>query len=935
MVLDEKKRHCLCLFAILLFSSALFAADNRDKIVDNLLGTPEDNAGFESNAAGTIPGWVSDYSGDGMKVEIVDEPHSGKKSLKLSGGNGLGNFRAVKYIKVEPGYKYFMSVWGKFKNVKFIGTHYGIGFGLHELLADKQTLNGDWYSATPYLRYLEGDIDWSYAEYNNVLPRDNSAYLKVILKVLIQSGGEVWFDDIRVWKEKVVDRTIANEMNLVENGSFELRYQGRDIPFGYEMAVPKTGWDLRRAIAVESERYERTASLRTTPDTALRSSRCFIATNKANVGMAVKTDGDKAKAFANLLYYDKDLAIIRTDAVVAQSGPGDWKVYRREVTNIPSEAKYLQWEFGTKDGSTGNAWFDDLQINVISAISEIPRRPLDIAKCKITVDCSKPGKTFISPLNGLESHRTDRAYSKTIGTRGKFMEDPAWGWFAQRSKLGYRYIRMHELYTSSGRICTVTPNGGNFKVEPGRGIMNSRWCVSYIEQRYDDDGKAIPRICEIDDKGNMKTDFTGIRYVLDRYGLAGGLTPILDLGVVPSALAIDADVHNSPKDFRQWEEFNYRFMKFLLDTYGKEKIAGWIFETGNEPSTECEFHGDPRKGRESAFKEFLKLQDYAVAGLTRAFPEAIIGGPGGPPENWIVPMLEHCAKGTNYATGKTGTKLDCLSSHGYLSGSLSGLAWKPAANQAFRFGEYAEIFRKLTGKQLRLYNGEVNGFYIERGADPNDIRHECNNHLQAIAMLHVGNYSRLYGFDAVCFFFEHPFYFQYWDKPFSEIPEFTGQATSVTYHGIATPVSRAYQMMSMLNGGTEVETKADKEPVWAMATVVKNEIRLLCYSLAAVPTAKYTTRVSLELNPTDIGKTFKVTKYELSDTKANSWYLATQRKLTHQNCEDNPAVVDEINKASELKPEGMGKVNVSENRIRMAFDLKSYSAVLFVFQKIE
>jgi hypothetical protein len=89
------------------------------------------------------------------------------------------------------------------------------------------------------------------------------------------------------------------------------------------------------------------------------------------------------------------------------------------------------------------------------------------------------------------------------------------------------------------------------------------------------------------------------------------------------------------------------------------------------------------------------------------------------------------------------------------------------------------------------------------------------------------------------------------------------------------------------------------------------------------------------LNPTGIGNTFKVTKYELSDTKANSWYLATQRKLTHQNCEDNPAIVDEVNKASELKPEDMGKVNISENRIRMAFDLKSYSAVLFVFKKIE
>ena len=67
---------------------------------------------------------------------------------------------------------------------------------------------------------------------------------------------------------------------------------------------------------------------------------------------------------------------------------------------------------------------------------------------------------------------------------------------------------------------------------------------------------------------------------------------------------------------------------------------------------------------QSTPEEYFKLYDYAADGLKRALPTARIGGPevtgpnGARTQKFFRDFIEHCLRGTNRATGKTGSPLD-------------------------------------------------------------------------------------------------------------------------------------------------------------------------------------------------------------------------------------------------------------------------------------
>ena len=64
-------------------------------------------------------------------------------------------------------------------------------------------------------------------------------------------------------------------------------------------------------------------------------------------------------------------------------------------------------------------------------------------------------------------------------------------------------------------------------------------------------------------------------------------------------------------------------------------------------------------------EEFLKLHDYAIAGVRRALPTARVGGPEwrGGGGSFPREFLQHCVRGTNYATGQIGSPLDFIAFH--------------------------------------------------------------------------------------------------------------------------------------------------------------------------------------------------------------------------------------------------------------------------------
>ena len=95
--------------------------------------------------------------------------------------------------------------------------------------------------------------------------------------------------------------------------------------------------------------------------------------------------------------------------------------------------------------------------------------------------------------------------------------------------------------------------------------------------------------------------------------------------------------------------------------YGQAEVESWYWEVWNEPNIGY-WQGTP--------EEYHKLYDYAADGVKRALPTAqgrraarhrrrAARGRS----SSCASFLEHCLRGTNYATGKTGSPLDFIGFH--------------------------------------------------------------------------------------------------------------------------------------------------------------------------------------------------------------------------------------------------------------------------------
>ena len=153
-----------------------------------------------------------------------------------------------------------------------------------------------------------------------------------------------------------------------------------------------------------------------------------------------------------------------------------------------------------------------------------------------------------------------------------------------------------------------------------------------------------------------------------------GISPLVEVGFMPEALSTHPQPYKHdfpngniftgwaypPKDYAKWEELVYQFAKHLRERYGQKETEKWLWEVWNEPDI------DYWKGSR---EEFFKLYDFAAHGILRAAPEAKVGGPdttgaaGANAAEFLRAFLEHCARGTNAATGKQGAPLNFISFH--------------------------------------------------------------------------------------------------------------------------------------------------------------------------------------------------------------------------------------------------------------------------------
>jgi xylan 1,4-beta-xylosidase len=128
---------------------------------------------------------------------------------------------------------------------------------------------------------------------------------------------------------------------------------------------------------------------------------------------------------------------------------------------------------------------------------------------------------------------------------------------------------------------------------------------------------------------------------------------------------------SAPKDYRQWEAMCGDFTRHVIAKYGRDEVKLWTFRCWNEPNLPTFWH-------RADMPAYLKLYDHFAKGVKEVDPEIRIGGPGlASTSTYLDPkfyrmFLDHVAKGTNHATGGTGSPIDFISVHTYGGSGAAG-----------------------------------------------------------------------------------------------------------------------------------------------------------------------------------------------------------------------------------------------------------------------
>jgi len=157
-----------------------------------------------------------------------------------------------------------------------------------------------------------------------------------------------------------------------------------------------------------------------------------------------------------------------------------------------------------------------------------------------------------------------------------------------------------------------------------------------------------------------------------------GLKPFVEIGFMPKALSVKPEPYTNPvvtngppvdavgrgwayppKDYNKWAALIEAWVRHYVEKYGRDEVAGWLWELWNEPNI-AYWKETP--------EEYYKLYDFTAHAVKKVLPEARMGGPHtagtqNGAERFLRGFIEHCLRGTNYATGKVGTPLDFVAFH--------------------------------------------------------------------------------------------------------------------------------------------------------------------------------------------------------------------------------------------------------------------------------
>ncbi len=271
---------------------------------------------------------------------------------------------------------------------------------------------------------------------------------------------------------------------------------------------------------------------------------------------------------------------------------------------------------------------------------------------------------FAALLSSLSFDQTDRVSIRVDATKSKGPMKPVWSFFGY-DEPNYTYMKDGRKLLSE--IAALSPAPVFVRTHnlltTGDGAAALKWGSTNV---YTEDATGKPRY-----------DWTIVDRIFDTL-LERKMKPLVEIGFMPEALSVKPQPYrhewdigktyntiytgwaHPPRDYARWAELIYQWVHHSVEKYGRAEVESWWWELWNEPDIGY---------WQSTPEEYFKLYDYTADAVKRALPTARIGGPHvtGPlsekTQQFLRGFLEHCLRGKNAATSKTGAPLDYIGFH--------------------------------------------------------------------------------------------------------------------------------------------------------------------------------------------------------------------------------------------------------------------------------
>lgn len=433
------------------------------------------------------------------------------------------------------------------------------------------------------------------------------------------------------------------------------------------------------------------------------------------------------------------------------------------------------------------------------------------------------------------------------------------------------------------------------------------------------------------------------------------IVPLVEIGFMPKDLSIKPEPYehrfsagsgaystiftgwtHPPKDYKKWAELVYQWVKHSIQRYGKDEVKKWLWEVWNEPNIGY---------WSGTVEEYCKLYDYATDAVKRACPECTVGGPHTTGPGWdkaytyLVTFLEHCLKGTNYATGKKGSPLQFVAFHA--KGNPTLVDGHIRMNMGAQLNDIAKGFEAVNSfpelKNIPIVIGECDPEGCAGCSEKREPRYGYRNGTMYSSYT-ASSFARIYelmdkykvnlkGVVSWSFEFED----QEWFAGFREL------AT----HGVDKPVLNVFRMLGMMKGD-RVEVISNM-PVGA-TDIIKNGVKnqpdinaLACkddksisimiwnYHDDDLPAAAS----SVELSVNGINKDKVIlTHYRVDHQHSNSF---EKWKAMGRPQQVSSAQYEELEEAGLLEKVGIGEFkSVKDGKFDLKFDLPRQGVSLVV-----